>query len=159
MNLVVRKQKMNKKELGIGLVETIVAIAIAIIVITALVSMSIYTLRASVQSKLLLKGTELASNQLELLRARRDTSDWTSFATELADCDTTTCYIDGGLNITGTAGTEGTGIEEIEFGFTTVNVDTNVYRINSYAKWYVGSEEKFARNHTELSNWTDLDVN
>lgn len=63
-----------KTQSGMGLVEVIAALGVAILVISSLVALSIFTLRNASQSQLLLKATKDVNRQMELLRAFRDTS-------------------------------------------------------------------------------------
>lgn len=65
-----KKYKPNQE--GIGLVETIVALGLGVVVLTALVSLSVFTLRTSTRGKLMLEGSKRANEQLELVRAYRD---------------------------------------------------------------------------------------
>ena len=67
-------KKILNNQKGIGLIEVIAALGIATIVITALVSMAIFTLRSSLESKLLLESTKQANVEIELIRALRDKS-------------------------------------------------------------------------------------
>lgn len=86
MKIIKQINQELQNERGLGLVETIAALGIAILVITSLVSLSVFTLRASSKSKLLLQGSKAATQQLELIRAFRDGSpNWESFIQELID--------------------------------------------------------------------------
>ena len=87
-------------ELGIGLVETLIAIGITTIIVTSMVSLSIFTVRSSLQNKLTLEGTQLANQQIEQVRAFRDARTWAEFlaavdGTDGADCFSTDCYAAG----------------------------------------------------------------
>jgi type II secretory pathway pseudopilin PulG len=91
----IKEIKLDSK--GIGLIEVIAAVAISVIVITALVSLALYTLRSATNSRMLLEGTKLANTQMELVRAVRDlTQDWGDFAMidDNANCGLNPCHID-----------------------------------------------------------------
>jgi Tfp pilus assembly protein PilV len=86
-----------KNESGIGLIEVIAAVAISVIVITALVSLALYTLRSATNSRMLLEGTKLANTEMELVRAVRDlTTEYSDFYdTLIANCSgTNVCHVD-----------------------------------------------------------------
>lgn len=76
------KKYINQK--GIGLVEVIAALAITLVTITSLVSLALFSMRTSLQSKLTLEGSKMASREMELVRAYRDRSaTWADFSTGL----------------------------------------------------------------------------
>lgn len=186
MQLIVRKKLMNfnyhKKNMnqeGIALVETIAALGLAVVVITALVSLSIFTLRSASRGKLLLQGSKLASEQLELVRAYRNANPWSTFVTAVQSCDGTPyCYmtISGppytlavgsgseyayALDSSGQS-TEGTPIETA-YWFTVsdpingdaVTVSDNVVEIKVTVQWRLGPELKTTTIYTNVSNWRD----
>ena len=159
--------KILKNEQGIGLVEVILALGISVVVVTSLVSLSVFTLRNSLQSRLLLRGRKTANEELERVRALRDnTADWGTFIGQLlgANC-ATQCYINVSLiPVSGedpqyVSATRPT--ENLWRSFTIsdpVNLDgvstaDNVIRISVSARWFIGGIEKRANVYTDLSNW------
>ena len=147
--------------------ETIVALGIAVVVITSLVSLSIYSLRSSLQSKLLLQGTKLANEELERLRAKRDGVSWTDFVNELTGaggvgCVASDCNINSGLIVQSGQETLGSGAEAITRYFRVSNPDPNsndvdptvgVLRFSVSVNWRVGSEDRATFIYSDLSNW------
>lgn len=161
MNRVIHK---NQK--GIGLVEVIAALGVTVVVITALVSLSVFTLRASLQSKLLLEGTKLASRETELVRAYRDKSiSWQAFVDDMAGCFTA-CSVDlTADSFLASPRVEGAGLEAVtrQFKATTINgaaisvgSTTQVVRISVTASWNVGDDLKQTHVYTDLTNWRGL---
>lgn len=168
------KNKRKNKSLspGIALVEVIAALGISVVVITSLVSMTLFTLRASLQSKLLLEGTKVANRELELIRSRRDNSDsWEAFVTEVMGCtgegsegNRAVCSINlatGEVSTEPSVDNEGT-TEAVTRYFVATNPDgssiedvysTTIVRISVTASWKVGTETKSTSLYTDLSNW------
>lgn len=150
------------KEQGIGLIEVIAALGIAIIVITALVSLSVVTLRASLTSNLLLQGSKRANEELELVRAYRDRNDWASFRSSLTSCTGSThCYITDGFTVgTGDRIYDQNTVRQINRYFQVsdptdgvINGNESLLRISVSASWTIGSATKYAHVYTDLSNW------
>ena len=169
-----------KNEKGIGLVEVILALGISVIVVTSLVSLSIYTVRSNLTAKLLLEGTKLANEQLEDVRAFREimlaSGDWASFVNALTskNCSTAPCYIDfatvsgvidanvvhsGAQTVNGATPAEIVTrsfqiSDPINIGSTVDPSVDNVIRVSVSATWKIGSApDKFSRVYTDLSNW------
>ena len=157
---------------GIGLIETITALGIAVVVITALVSLAVFTLRSSQTSKYLLEGSKLANEELELVRVAKETSpSWVSFLTALQACDdsaTDTCYIDFAANDAGIM----SGIDTIDPNpavglrrsfraydptaadpVNSIATTDQVVRIEVRVMWNVGNDTKGAYSYTDISNW------
>ncbi len=161
-------KKFNLKE-GIALVEVIAALGIAMVVITAMVSLSIYTLRSSTDSKMLMEGTKVTTREIELVRAYRDTPElsWDDFLDSIKGCIDIDhpCYIDdsdiNGLHvIVDSSVSVGTGIEEIKRSFTATRVNgtqlvagDTVARITATATWEIGGIAKSTHIYTDLTNW------
>ena len=162
MKKICKRKNSLKYQSGIALVETIVALGIAIVAITALVSLSVSTLRSSLDSKLLLEGSKIANKQVELVRAYRDGTTWDVFVNAIAGCSDG-CHMDSatGNPLLG-VGESGAGTEKVSFQFTATDSDGNpinvlvppdVVRIKVAVTWAIGDETKGAYIYTDLSNW------
>ncbi len=157
--------KLNQK--GIGLVETLLALGVAVIIITSMVSLSIFTLRASLQNKLQITGTQLASQEIELVRALRDSmGTWEQFTDEVdgttgPDCFANDCHMANAATPTVYSGkgilNEDTAEEIIKSFRITDQSSGNktLLRVNVSITWKVGTDEKAAHTYTELSDWRD----
>lgn len=147
-----------KKQKGIGLVEVIVALGIAVVVITSLVSLAVFTVRTSTQSSLQLEGTNYANKEVELLRAYRDSLVWETFKGAVRGC--TQCSIQSGgglLSISTTPAVENAGSpSQLTHSFSaTVDDDSDVVHISVVASWNVGDQVKTTSVYTSLTDWQD----
>jgi Tfp pilus assembly protein PilV len=157
--------KLLKLQKGMALVEVIAALGIAVVVITSLVSLSLFTLRSSLSSKLQLQGTKVATREAELIRAYRDRSDvpWNDFVSAIRGCyNTNVCCMDsGGSAVQSGECTDGSGIEIVKRSFTVTRLDgtsqlqsgDNAARVNIVATWLVGGANKTTHLYTDLTNW------
>ena len=155
----------HKLEKGIGLVEVIAALGVAVVVITALVSLAIFTLRSSLQSKLLLEATKQANRELELVRAFRDRNDWATFRSSIDDCyGLNPCSMNNtGTTVNSAENITGTGLKTITRYFVASDVDGSQLsstdqqaRIAVTVYWDVGGEEQTTHVYTDLTNWRGL---
>jgi len=158
-------KNLYKNEKGIGIVEVIAALGLAIIVLTSLVSLSLFTIRSSLHSKLLLEGTKLANREIELVRAFRDASpEWENgsdgFLDEMITC-TNGCYMN---DLAVVAGNDviGVGPEQTTRSFRATRIDgtqllggDEEVRISVEVSWFVGNDAKYARLYTDLTNWAN----
>jgi len=156
---------LDSNEAGIGLVETMLALGIGLIIITSMVSLAIFTLRSSIQNKLALTGTQAVNQQIELVRAYRDSiEDWTEFVAEIdgtngPNCFTTDCHMTetGTLSVvSGQKITAAGTAEELRKSFRVSDQSggaRTLLRISVTASWRVGVNTKYAHNYTELSSW------
>lgn len=142
---------------GIALVEVIAALGIAVVVITALVSLSIFTLRSALRGKLMLEGTKIANRELELVRAYRDTNTWNNFIAGVGSCVSSDCSMDlSGTLVNNSSTVQGSGVEKITRSFRVVFIpsDTpNTVRVSVTVTWNIGSDVKGAYLYTDLTNW------
>ncbi len=147
---------------GIGLIEVIAALGISTVIITSLVSLSIFTLRSSLRSKLLLESSKTSNRELELVRAYRDKNTWTDFKTNMASCRDNFCCMkfDASGIIAGTCyGDRETAVvienlkaDETMRGFKTQETD-DVIEVTVLVNWRDGKDVKSTSLHTELTNW------
>lgn len=168
-NRILKNKKFQK---GFALVEVIAALGVSALVITALISLSISTLRTSLDSELLLEGTKIANREVELVRAYRDGYEsedtprsWENFISAIQNCYTnSSCSMDtGGTGIIPTPSSEGTGAKQVTRSFvaTQTNGDSlvgvspqpSVVRISVSVTWTVGDQQKGSYIYTDLSNW------
>lgn len=160
MKIKVRDYSANRK--GIALVEVIAALGIAIVVLTALVSLTLFTTRSSLNSRLLLQGTKTATREAELVRSFRDSSAaWVDFVTAMVGC-LSSCHMD---QLTGSPAanpiSEGTPPESVTRSFTASNPaggalvanSDQVVKLNITASWTVGGVVKSTHLYTNLANW------
>ena len=151
--------KIVKNQNGIGLVETILALGIAIVVITALVSLAVYTLRSSQQSKYLLEGSKLASEQVELVRLGKDASaTWLDFYNLMNTCSSKDCTADGTGAINDNPAPTDKQITlsngaNVDRFFRATIIDNNTVRITSTVQWKVGPSVKKTTVVTDITNW------
>lgn len=149
---------------GVGLVEVIAALGISIIVITSMVSLAVFTLRSSLQSKLLLQGTKLANEELERVRAYRDTRAWTDFVTDLSSCTgNAKCSINNSLVLATSDDVINLGtLEELHRYFRvsdqidgdgTIEATDTVLRISVVTTWTIAGQTKSTYVYTDLSSW------
>ncbi len=161
------KKKKNNKiyEKGIALVEVIAAMGVATVVITALVSLSISTLRTSLNSKLLLEGSEIANREIELVRGYRDANTWVDFISNVKVCTSSNpCSMNIGSPpiLIGQPTEDGSGAEKLTRSFTATRPDgtavvdgDSVVRISVSVTWQIGDQTKSAYIYTDLTNWRD----
>lgn len=153
--------KLNNK--GMGLIEVIAALGIATMVVTSLVSLSIFSLRSSLKSKLLLESSKVANRELELLRSYRDRNTWTDFLTSMQACvppanpKVPVCNMDlnGSLineGIDPTNNLQDLAIDQVGRGFYAEQQD-DIVQITVVAYWKEGNTIKNTTLRTDLTNW------
>jgi len=139
---------------GIGLVEVILSLGIAVIVITSLVSLAVFTLRASQQSRYLLEGSKLASEEIELVRTLKDKSTtWAIFRNAISGCSAANpCFINsGGTNKVN--GKEGIDFMDRYF-YVAQGATDQIYTITAVVEWRFGAgSPKRTVIVSEVSNW------
>lgn len=157
---------LNLNNRGMGLIEVIAALGIATMVVTSLVSLSIFSLRSSLKSKLLLESSKVANRELELIRSYRDRNAWADFLTSMQACVPTsvpgnpkfpTCNMD--LNgsvinagIDPTNDLQDLAIDQVGRGFYAERQD-DLIKITVVAYWKEGNTIKNTTLRTDLTNW------
>lgn len=171
INIFIQKKlnkKLNKRinlnSSGMGLIEVIAALGIATMVVTSLVSLSIFSLRSSLKSKLLLESSKVANRELELIRSYRDRNTWTDFLTSMQSCAPSnpkapTCNMD--LNgsvinagIDPTNNLQDLAIDQVGRGFYAEHDQQNdIIKVTVVAYWKEGNTIKNTTLRTDLTNW------
>ena len=141
-----------------GLIEIIVALGIATMITTSLVSLSVFTLRSSLKSKLFLEASKIANREMELVRAYRDKNTWGNFIAGLDACKTSALPPLPVCNMNTDAMGVNTGIEpplsttEVSRGFY-IKQDGDVIQVTVVAQWKEGVDIKNTTLRTDLTNW------
>lgn len=161
----------NKTEAGIGLVEVMLAFGVAMIIITALVSLSTFVLRSATTSSRMMQGTRLVNKEIETIRAVRDiyindeNLSWEDFYTNVSNCvaidaggnacPAGSCHVDFNFSGDIASGFYSVPNENMTlcFGSRQVGADTDKIDIIAVATWSIGGQQKYVHNYTRLSNW------
>ena len=165
-----------------GLIEVMLAMGIAAVASVAMISLLIRSSRASLQSELMIRATEVAARELDYVRALRDTYSWTEFvkivngddAAKGANCvpasvgGTAMCHVDttsghsvgkvvGYVNTTGSPPTP----RDLKWFFYVTESDGSIavtesstsLRVHVQVEWTIGKENQYTHIYTDLSNW------
>jgi len=155
-------KKILKEQNGIGLVEVIAALGISVVVITSLLSLTLFSLRTSLQSTLLMEGTKAANTQMELVRAYRDqTTVWSTFVSTVSGCTPTAtppgCYVDIAVDPlvvrTGSTPTAAGGTSILTRFYAVPKSGNTIISITVQSTWSVGGQNKETFVYTDLTNW------
>ena len=153
---------------GMSILEILLGLSISVIVITSLVSLSIFILRNAQSNKFRMQATRDANGTMERIRALRDTystngSTWSDFVTLVNNGCTGSrvCVIDSALSVTSNAfatfqtNTIATSSVPVSY-FRTSVVNANVIDITVTSSWYLGGSMQSTTIYSSLSNWSFL---
>ncbi|MBI4091267.1 hypothetical protein HY419_00780 [candidate division WWE3 bacterium] len=149
-----------KSKSGQGLVETLLAVTVAVIIITALISLAVVALRNSRQATYTAQATRIAQSQIEYARAFRDISDWATFDQVLTGCPLSTpCHF---LDVSGyTSGVKVVAPFSYKIYFIcdptmtcdATNVDSHIIRAKAEVTWSLGGRSQTIYTDTDFTNW------
>ncbi len=171
------RQLHSRSDEGLGLVEVILSLGVAIIVIVALVSLAVFTLRTASSSSRMLLGTRLANQEIETIRAVRDTYladpdlSWSDFYDLISGCvavsgegadaevcpEESSCHVD--LDNPAGVVSGPTEFDDITVCLGSRAVfdgdeqDSSKIDVITVATWMVGGQRKYTHNYTRLTNW------
>ncbi len=174
MSLIIYKIKRTFKprstdsgpdQAGIGLVEIIISLGVAMVIVTSMVSLAIFTLRTSNESENLMKGSRMVNQHMERIRAFRDEySTWSDFYNLLTgvscseNCTGTSCFVDDSIIFDRSSSPPGFDgittcfyVEEVEDSPGVI--DRTKLDVIVVATWMSGDERKFTHSYSRLSNW------
>lgn len=143
---------------GQTLVESLLAIAVAVLVVTALVGVGISSMRAASFGKNQAEAVRLASQALEVLQSKRD-ADWGSFYGVATGCTVSSpcCYYYAGSYQLQQPSTTGSncvsGDVSTSFWFTGTPVVNVSVDVTSAASFSEGSTNRTVTLTRTFSNW------
>lgn len=148
-------QTKNKNVKGFALLEILLAFGISIIIVTAMVSLAVSTVRAATTNNAYSEAGKLAQRQAERLKLKRDTTGWSDFLLLLQNCSGTPCYIDSGLTIQSGNKVEGTGPTAVTYSFRTGSVvaGTKEFTYTVTTSWNISNKAKTYIIEGLLSDW------
>lgn len=151
---------------GQGLVETILAVAVSVIVVTSLVSLAVFALRNSRQASYATSATQIAQTQIELIKAYRDNPNvtWADFTTIISTCGNPNgkCYFTQGaastdfpINHSGEDASKSpfTYYYNLSCSSGTCNAVGGTVRAYVFVTWNVGGKSQSIYNVTDFTNW------
>ncbi len=154
--IINRKWKMENSSNGQSLVEVVVAVALIFTAVVALLGLATASLKGTGFSNNKTKAVKLANEEMELVRAYRDSKAWSLFKGDVADnCTGATvddyCNIEdsGVLTLEGDA--ESSGI--FSRYFTGEVVSDDKVRITVYVTWQSHGEDQVVTVSSVLTNW------
>lgn len=148
----------TKNTKGYALIEILLAFGIATIIIVAMVSLAVVTVRAATTTKAYAEAGKVAQSQAERLKLLRDTSPWSTFWTDLVvPCKDQLCHFDpiSKILVKGTSGSVGTAPAEVSFSFTTDYDSANVreFSYSVVTTWNISDVAKTYTIEGLLSDW------
>ena len=141
---------MTRSERGQSMVEVVVAVGLILAAMTALLSLGVVSLRGASFGISKIKATRLANEELELVRAYRDTVGWAGFVLDLGECGSG-CHIASDLTAV-TSGTEPVA-ESFTRCFTVVAEGGSKMRITAVVNWTDQSGERDVTLSSVLADW------
>lgn len=154
--IINRKWKMENSSNGQSLVEVVVAVALIFTAVVALLGLATASLKGTGFSNNKTKAVKLANEEMELVRAYRDSKAWSLFKINLADnCSGTTdndyCSIGDSGFLTLEEDAESRGI--FTRYFTGEVVSDDKVKITIYVTWQSHGEDQEVTISSVLTNW------
>jgi len=146
-------RKRNKKYInnkGIGLVEALIAVSLAIILIVSLLTLTNFNIRNSLLVTENQDSINSANNLLENLRTIKD-SNFTSFATKVfSSCKTQNCTVSSGAIVDAVINLDNQS--PISY-FRVREISSQEVEVNIVTEWKVGNQKFSSPVSTVFSNW------
>lgn len=142
---------------GYALIEILLAFGISVIIIVAMVSLAIVTVRAATTNRAYAEAGKVAQSQAERLKLKRDTTTWSGFLSLMQGCSGLCNINSAGSVASGAAVTVPTGPSDVHYYFTT-SVDPTFKEVTYtvVANWYISDVLKTYRIEGLLSDWQSL---
>ncbi len=151
------KWKMENSSNGQSLVEVVVAVALIFSAVVALLGLATASLKGTGFSNNKAKAVKMANEEMELVRAYRDSKAWGLFRKALIDdndCSVDACYItqSGGLLNLAVDGPQNSGIFSRYIVVEDV-VGVNTVKITVHVTWQAHGEENDVAVSSVFTNW------
>lgn len=145
---LINKKYINNK--GIGLVESLIAITLAIILIISLLTLTNFNIRNSLLVTENQDAINSTNSLIENLRSLKD-SDFTSFATKVfSSCKTTNCFVSSGTIVDAVINLDDQS--PVSY-FRVREISSQEVEINIITEWKVGDQKFSSPVSTVFSNW------
>jgi|GEM_PF-4832399 Tfp pilus assembly protein PilV len=140
---------------GYALVEILLAFGLSTVVVLAMVSLAVSTIRAGTTNRAYAEAGKMAQSQAERLKLLHDTTAWPQFLASMTACTSGhPCYIDRDLTIYTGTNSISMGYFSITYFFTTTAAATAqefTYRVET--SWAIADVPKTYRIEGLVSNW------
>lgn len=158
-------RKLLKQSKGQGLVETLLAVAVVVIIVTALISLAVYSVRSSKEANNLAQASQLAAGQLEYARVLRDnpTITWAGFTSSMLTCAAAEgCHLISDVDPAKPPRliySRDSSIPPFIYYFTVscpierCSDSPSVIRVHVTVTWSVGGKSQQIFNDTDFTNW------
>lgn len=145
---LINKKYINNK--GIGLVESLIAITLAIILIVSLLTLTNFNIRNSLLVTENQDAINSANSLIENLRSIKD-SDFTAFVSKVfSSCKTTNCSVSSGTIVDAVINLDNQS--PVSY-FRVREISSQEVEINIITEWKVGDQKFSSPVSTVFSNW------
>lgn len=142
---------------GYALIEILLAFGISVVVILAMVSLAVVTIKASTTNRAYAEAGKIAQSQAERLKLKRDTTPWSVFITAMQNCSGKHCYIDSDSAQTVHINQDAlAGIVTYYFTTTVVGVGPKDFTYSVITTWNISNVVKTYKIEGLLSDWRSL---
>lgn len=149
----------TKNSRGYALIEILLAFGISTVVMVAMVSLAVVTVRAATTNRAYAEAGKVAQSQAERLKLKRDITPWSTFLPLMRSCSGRHCYVDSaGAVHTGLDAFAGTGPATVTYYFTTTvaAADSKEFTYTVVATWNISTIVKTYKIEGLLSDWKSL---
>ena len=159
MRFLAQTKRFYAKTRGHALIEILLAFGISVVVILAMVSLAVVTIKASTTSRAYAEAGKVAQSEAEQLKLLRDISTWENFvATMYNNCKGSYCHINSSGVAQAGSSSVGTGSSVVTYYFTTDVADLNSkeFKYTVGADWNISNVAKTYKIEGLLSDWRSL---
>lgn len=147
----------TKNSRGYALIEILLAFGISTVVMVAMVSLAVVTVRAATTNKAYAEAGKVAQSQAERLKLKRDITPWSTFLPLMRSCSGRHCYVDSAGAVHNGDALAGTGPSIVTYYFTTTAAaGSKEFTYTVWTTWNVSTVVKTYKIEGLLSDWRSL---